>query len=119
MDHSAQGKSAVPSYSIVLGGPLNRIYRRVALVDSAMGLANRRVVTYALISWLPLFLLSAFAGRLVKGVQVPFMYDPAVHLRLLVSIPLLIMGEVLVHNRLDKILNQFRIRRIVALKNVP
>ena len=103
-----------PDFSLVLGGPLYQLYLAARLIRPPLKLLPRRVVGISLICWLPTMLLSAFGGRLTAGTPVPFLLDPEVHTRLLVAIPLLIVAEVLVHNRISMVIAQFLERGIVA-----
>jgi hypothetical protein len=110
----------VPSdFSLVLGGPLYRLYLRTRLARPALELLLRRMVIIPLICWLPLLLLSAFAGHLTGGVQDPFLRDPEVHVRFLFALPLLIAAEVNVHDRLRTIVPQFVQRGIIAPQDQP
>jgi hypothetical protein len=73
-----------------------------------------RILLISTLAWVPLVLLALLNGRLLSGVKIPFLYDFEVHVRLLVSIPLLIAAEVIVHNRMKAILSQFLERQIVT-----
>ena len=78
-------------FSLVLGGPIFQLLRRLHLSDEALGLVRRRIVVISLFSWLPLLVLSALEGKLLAGnVAVPFLQDMEVHVRFLVATPLLI-----------------------------
>jgi hypothetical protein len=66
------------------------------------------------LAWAPLLVLATLDGRLLNGVKVPFLFDYEVHVRLLVSLPLLIAAEVVVHRRMKMILRQFHDRQIVT-----
>jgi hypothetical protein len=103
-----------PDFSLVLGGPLYQLYLRTRLACPALGHVVRRIVIITAICWLPLLLLTAFAGRLASGVPVPFFRDPDVHVRFLAALPLLIGAELLVHRRLRPIIVQFLHRGIIA-----
>jgi hypothetical protein len=49
------------------------------------------------VTWIPLSLLSLFSGHFGgTAVRVPFLHDPEVHARLLVTLPLLELAEVLI-----------------------
>jgi hypothetical protein len=48
-----------PEFSLVLGGPLFQLLRRAHLSDDALLMMQRRIVVIALVTWLPLLLLSA------------------------------------------------------------
>jgi hypothetical protein len=109
----ARGASA--DFSLVLGGPLYQLLRRAHLSDDALALQRRRVVTLALITWLPLLLLAALSGRLLDGsVTVPFLHDVEVHVRFLVVLPLLVVAELVVHQRMRTVVSTFRDRHLVA-----
>src|SRR4051794_7412585 len=77
-------------FSMVLGGPLYQLFRRAHMAGSAMELLARRVLAVTLIGWLPLLLLAVVAGRAWGGVEISFLRDFDVHVRFLVSLPLLI-----------------------------
>jgi hypothetical protein len=103
-----------PDFSLVLGGPLFQLMRRVRLSDDALQLLRRRVVVTALICWLPLLVLSAMGGELLGGNStVPFLLDIDVHLRFLVAVPLLLSAELVVHRRMRNIVRVFLARRMI------
>jgi hypothetical protein len=101
-------------FSLVLGGPLYRLYLRTKLATSPLGLLFRRVLVMSLICWAPLLLLSVLAGQAFGGVTVPFLSDVEVHVRLLAAIPLLIIAELIVHQRMSVVVRQFIERGIIA-----
>jgi hypothetical protein len=101
-------------FSLVLGGPLFQMMRRGHLADDALQLVRRRVVIISLFAWLPLLVLSAFEGRLLGGsVTVPFLFDVEVHVRYLITLPLLIVAELIVHRRMRSLVQQFLERNLI------
>jgi hypothetical protein len=109
-----------PDFSLVLGGPLFQLLRKAHLSDDAMLMIRRRVVVIALFSWLPLLLLSALEGRVLGGgVAVPFLLDVEVHVRFLVTLPLLIAAELVVHRRLRPLLHLFLERNVIPESGIP
>ena len=87
-------------FSLVHGGPLFRFYRRAHLSGDAFELVSRRVVVIALVAWLPLLVLSLIGGHALGGtIKIPFLYDIEAHVRFLIALPLLIIAEVIVHDR--------------------
>lgn len=89
------------SFSLVLGGPLFQLLRRAHLSGDALQMVRQRVAIIALVAWLPLLVVSALEGHLWAGtVAVPFLLDLEVHIRFLVVVPLLIVAELVVHERL-------------------
>jgi hypothetical protein len=103
-----------PDFSLVLGGPLYQLLRRAHLSGGALELHRRRVIVISLVAWLPLFILAALGGRLLGGpAAVPFLLDFEVHARFLVAVPLLIVAELVVHDRLRFVLKQFLDRNLI------
>jgi hypothetical protein len=100
-------------FSLVIGGPLFQFLRRVHLSDDALLMVRQRVVAFALLAWLPLLALSAAEGNLTGGAAVPFLKDLEVHIRFLVVVPLLVVAELVVHQRLRPIAQAFLQRRLI------
>jgi len=103
-----------PDFSLVLGGPLFQLLRRANLSDDALMMVRKRIIVSALIAWLPLLALSALEGDVLGGnVAVPFLRDLEVHIRFLVALPLLIAAELVVHQRMRPLVQQFLQRNVV------
>jgi hypothetical protein len=101
-------------FSLVLGGPLFQLLRRAHLSDDALMLARRRVISFALLVWLPLLVLSTLEGQVLGGsAAVPFLMDVEVHVRFLVAMPLLIAAELVVHRRMRSVVNVFLERNLI------
>lgn len=101
-------------FSLVLGGPLFQLLRRVHLADDALLMVRQRIVFISLFAWLPLLALSAFEGHLLSGgMAVPFLLDIEVHIRFLVAVPLLIVAELVVHERMRPIAQAFLERNLI------
>jgi hypothetical protein len=101
-------------FSVVLGGPLYQIVRRAHLAGVALELLRRRIVVISLFAWLPLLILSALSGRAWgDAVTVPFLLDIEVHTRFLLTLPLLIMAELVVHQRMRPVVRQFLERDLI------
>jgi hypothetical protein len=109
------GPLAAPQdFSLVLGGPLYQLLRRAHLTDDALSLQRRRVIVLTLIAWLPLLVLSAAGGELLTGsTAVPFLMDAEVHVRFLLALPLLVVAELVVHQRMRAVTTTFKDRRLV------
>src|SRR5215472_13020935 len=101
-------------FSLMLGGPLYQLYLRTRLARPPLQLVLRRMIDIPLICWLPLLLLAAIDGRLAGGVSVPFLRDVEAHIRFLLALPLLIASEVLVQDRIRKLVAQFPARSLIA-----
>lgn len=116
-DSDRRPDSAVEDFSLILGGPLYQLYLRTRVARPPLELLRRRTIAFALVCWLPLLLLSLAEGHAVSGVHVPFLLDIEIYARFLVSLPLLIVGEVEVHKRMLPIIRQFRQRNIISEKD--
>ena len=109
-----------PDFSLVLGGPLFQLLRRAHLSDDALMLVRQRIIVIALLAWLPLLVLSALEGQLLGGsAAVPFLLDVEVHIRFLVAMPLLIIAELVVHQRMRPLLQQFLERNLIPENAMP
>ena len=109
-----------PDFSLVLGGPLFQLLRRAHLCDDALLLVRQRIIAFALLAWLPLLVLSALEGQLLGGPAViPFLKDVEVHTKLLVVLPLLIIAELVVHQRMRPLLQQFLERKLIPEDAMP
>ena len=102
------------NFSLVLGGPLFQLLRRMHLSDDALLLLRQRIIVISLVAWLPLLVLAALEGHLLGDtLAVPFLLDMEVHIRLLVVVPLLIIAELVVHQRLRPIASTFLERNLI------
>jgi len=113
MTHSPDSKQA-DDFSLVLGGPLFQLLIRARLSTDTLGLVKRRVIFFSSFTWLPLLVLSVLTGETLGGaIKVPFFYDVDVHVRYLLALPLLLVAEIVVHQRIGLIIRQFVERGIV------
>ncbi|OLC59537.1 MAG: hypothetical protein AUH76_14300 [Candidatus Rokubacteria bacterium 13_1_40CM_4_67_11] len=101
-------------FSVILGGPLYQLFLRAHLAGTALELLRRRVVVITLAAWLPLFVLSMAEGHLWGGgVKVPFFRDIEVQARFLLALPLLVIAELVVHQRMRSVIRQFFERDLI------
>jgi hypothetical protein len=101
-------------FSLVLGGPLFQLLRRAHLTDDALTLLRQRILALALCAWLPLLILAALEGQAAGGrAAVPFLLDVDVQVRFLVALPLLILAELVVHQRMRVVVRQFLERHLI------
>ena len=102
-------------FSLVLGGPLFQLWRRSRLVGNALELLHRRVLVFVGLTWVPLLLLSIVEGRAWGQVDtLPFIYDVELHVRLLGALPLLVLAEWIVHQRMRPIVQNFVTRGLIT-----
>jgi hypothetical protein len=107
-------------FSLILGGPLFQLLRRAYLFGGALELLGRRILVISLLAWLPLLVLSVWAGQALGGsATVPFLLDIEVHVRFLVALPLLILAELVVHERMRLMVKQFLESSLVPEHSQP
>jgi hypothetical protein len=101
-------------FSLILGGPLYQLLRRTHLSGDALQLLHRRIIVMVLLAWMPLLLLSVAEGHAWgDSVKLPFLYDVSLHVRLLIALPLLIVAELIVHQRMRLVVQQFMERGLI------
>jgi len=110
-------KADTDKFSVVIGGPLYQLWLRSRLVDPPVGLAGRRIIAAVVLTWLPLLAFALIGGTALGGTRVPFLLDPEVHIRLLVALPLFMIAEPVVHQRLAEAVRQFVERGIVRAED--
>jgi len=104
----------------MLGGPLFQLLRRAHLSDDALTMVHRRVIVIAAVCWLPLLVLAALQKQLLVGsVTVPFLLDVDVHARFLLALPLLVVAEHVVHQRLRHVVALFLERGLIPEEARP
>jgi len=119
MGKMADNTDKSTDFSLVLGGPLFQLFRKAHLTGDALELLRRRIVVISLFAWLPLLVLSALGGKALRGsVAVPFLLDVEVHVKFLVVVPLLIVAELVVHQRMRFVVKQFLERNLILKKDL-
>jgi len=106
--------AAPPDFSLVLGGPLYQLWRRLRLSGDTLELLHRRVLVLTMVAWAPLLLLSVMEGAAWGGrVTLSFLHDVGLHARLLVALPLLVVAELVVNRRMSATVRQFFDRSLI------
>ena len=108
-----------PDFSLVLGGPLYQMLRRAHLTGPVLELLRRRVVISVLLCWVPLAVLSLAQAHFLDGASLSFFRDIETHVRFLVSLPVLILAEVIVHKRIRLAVKSFVDRRVITPEELP
>src|SRR6266702_3221101 len=108
-----------PDFSLVLGGPLYQMLRRAHLTGPALELLRRRIVISVLLCWVPLAVLSLAQVHFLGGAKLSFFRDIETHVRLLVSLPVLIPAEMIVHQCIRPVVKSFVERRVVTPEELP
>lgn len=106
-------------FSLVLGGPLYQLYLRARLSTPPLGLVRKRILIISSICWVPLLILSVVDSQALRGSALPFLLDPEVHARFLVAVPLLVVAELIAHQRLAVVVRQFVDRKMIVPQTRP
>jgi hypothetical protein len=107
-------------FSLVHGGPLFQLLLRSHLSSDGLTLMVRRIIVFVLITWVPLLVLAALDGHLLRtSVAVPFLLDVETHIRFLVVAPLLLAAELIVHRRLLRVTRTFLERSLIPVAALP
>lgn len=115
----SQPEQVAPDFSLVLGGPLYRLFLKTRLARPPLQLLHRRMLVIPALAWLPLLALAVLEGHAVGGVRLPFLHDIETYARFLVAMPLLILAEPIVHTWTQESVWQFRERGIVPAGSMP
>jgi hypothetical protein len=108
-----------PDFSLVSGGPLFQLCRRTHLAGDALQFLYREVVVITLLAWLPLMFLSVIERHAIGGaIKIPFLHDIEANVRFLVALPVLLIAEVVVHDRISPLVRRFVQRRIVVTEDL-
>jgi hypothetical protein len=95
-------------FSLTKGGLFFKLLVRMRLMRPDLSPEYRRAFVIALFVWLPLLILSAFKGLALGGsVRIPFLFDFPVSIRLLLTLPLLILAEGVIDERTQMVLKHF------------
>ena len=107
-----------PDFSLTTGGPLFLFLAGARLSDDGLARIRRAfIIILPLLAWLPLLVLSAAGGKVFAGsVAVPFLPDLEVHIRFLLALPLLIIAELMVEQRMRPLLREFRERNLISAR---
>lgn len=107
-------------FSLVLGGFLYQFFLRTHLSGDTLELLTRRIIVLSATAWLPLLLISFAQGNALPGsIQLPFLHDIEMHVRLLVAMPILIGAELIVHQRMRPVVVSFLERRLIPSSAIP
>ena len=107
-------------FSLTKGGPFFKLMVRSGLMKPEFARPARRATFLVVFTWLPLLILSLVQGLAFDGpVELPFLWDFAVHVRFLICVPLLIIAEVLLDARTRAVVKHFVDSKLVQVKDYP
>jgi hypothetical protein len=108
-----------PDFSLVLGGPLYQMLRWAHLTGPTLELLRRWIVISVVLCWVPLAVLSLAQAHFLGGAKLSFFHDIETHVRFLVSLPVLILAEMIVHQRIRPVVKSFVERRVITSEELP
>jgi hypothetical protein len=107
-------------FSFARGGLLYGVLARAGLIKPGVSALFMQVLITWLITWFPLLILSVLeGGALGKGVQIPFLYDFAAHVRFLFVVPLFLLAEVVFGPRISETIGHFVASGLVEDAELP
>lgn len=109
----------IQEFSLVKGGLVNGLFFRTGLCNEDLEPPYRRALVIASIAWLPLLGLTVLGERFNGGVDIPFITDIESHVRFLVALPLLLIGETSVQRLLSPRIRNFVTRKIIREDDMP
>jgi hypothetical protein len=105
-------------FLLMEGGPLFNIEKRVGLIKERVPRTKRRAVLAALLTWVPLLILSAIDGRAFgHSVPVSFVRDFSTYSRFLLAVPLLLFAENILGPRIARAAAHFVQSGVVVQKD--
>jgi hypothetical protein len=107
-----------PTPSLILGGPFYRILRR-SRSTSLPELLTRQAVIVVLVCWAPLAILSLLQPHVAGIVRLSFFRDFETQVRFLVSLPVLILAEIVVERRILPMIKRFVERHLISAADLP
>ena len=114
---SSRTSAAFVHFSLMGGGPLHRLAQALGLPSGGAGFVTLGVAL-AILTWAPLFVLTAAAGTLTSGPIIPFSESTGTHVRLLVAIPLFFVAEAVFDVRVRRVVRKLALH-LVAPRRLP
>ena len=111
---SEMNSSVTDNFSLIRGGPFHRLLELLGQTGDERRHVIQRAFAAMLLCWSPLLVLTAVQGVVFGSrVQIPFLYDYAVHLRFLIALPILILAESSIDLRWRILAGQFLRTKLV------
>ena len=105
---SASADQPELDFSLIRGDLLFRVQRALGLIPRHGLGVTRRALVFAVITWLPIAIWAMLSGGTFPGMaREPLLQHFSVHVQCLVAIPLLIVGEVVAHIIVRRLVPQF------------
>jgi hypothetical protein len=105
MASGTESSSDPGEISLVRGGPFYRAQHALGLIRPNEWNLSRRISFLIVVGWLPPFVLTALLNR---GGLISLLRDYRIHSRLLVAVPVLLVGELLMELRFRAVIGHLR-----------
>ena len=105
MATGTDSSSASAEISLVRGGPFYRAQQALGLIRPNQWNLGRRIAVVIAVGWLPLFLITALFN--FEGLD-SLMREYRLHSRMLIAVPVLLVGELLMESRFRAIMGHIR-----------
>src|ERR1700722_4536054 len=94
-DNQAQAalRGETYDFSLVLGDPVFRFFRKARLSGDHLELLHRRLIAITSIAWVPLLLLASLGSQAASIGRLSFLHDVEVQARFLIALPVLIWAD--------------------------
>lgn len=107
-------------FRLMQGGPIFRLMVKLRLEGLENAYVGRRSLLLIAITWCPLFLLSLAQNLAFPGsVRIPFIFDFPQHVLYLVTLPLLIIAEIVIEPGVSKAIAKFLERGLIREGDRP
>jgi hypothetical protein len=117
MNNTREGNVAVldPEVSLIRGGPFYRAQLRTRLILPRQWNLGRRLIFAVALGWIPLVILTALFQ---PGTVVALLTDYRVASRMLIAVPVLLLGQILMESKFRMIVSQVR-EDLIAPPDLP
>jgi hypothetical protein len=105
-------KDAPSEFSLTRGGPFFRFQQGIGLIRVDGWNLGSRIALFIAITWLPLILLTLFLN---PKALLSVLMDYRVHSRMLISVPVFLIGEAVVESRFRAVLQHIRRASLLEL----
>jgi hypothetical protein len=95
------------------------MFTRAHLTGPPLKFLVRQVLFFIFFCWVPLAVLSWLEARSHGGIKLSFARDIFTHVRFLVALPAMILGEGIVHLRIAPVVKRFIECRVVTPEDLP
>jgi len=106
--YTPSASNSSTSFTLFDGGPIYRLEEKLSLVREGRQRRGYLVMIALLFGWVPMLLLSAAQGLAIGPTRLEsFLMDFAINVRLLVAVPVFLLGEAICRAQLITVVQQF------------